>query len=107
MLPALAPVFALILLPALGPVVLLPPPVQFHQRERAACQRRSAGVEEREPAVISSLFMKESRPIRMVETLQAGLKDRGWKSEMDRQRRVDGWKRPEGVCIRIEGGAKG
>lgn len=87
--------------------MLLPPPVEFHQRDRAACHRRSAGVDDNEPAVISSPFMKESRPIRIVDTLQAGLKDFGWKSEMERQRRVDGWKRPDGVCIRIDGGAKG
>lgn len=43
----------------------------------------------------------------MVETSHAGLKDLGWKSLMLRQRRVDGWKRPEGVCMRIAGGAKG
>ena len=45
--------------------------------------------------------------MRIVETSQAGLKDLGWKSEMLRQRRVDGWKRPEGVCMRMAGGAKG
>ncbi len=43
----------------------------------------------------------------MVDTSHAGLKDLGWKSEIERQRRVEGWKRPEGVCIRIAGGAKG
>lgn len=43
----------------------------------------------------------------MVDTSQAGLNDRGWKSEMERQRRLDGWNRPEGVCIRIAGGANG
>lgn len=45
--------------------------------------------------------------MRMVDTSHAGLKERGWKSEMDKHRRDDGWKRPEGVCIRIDGGAKG
>lgn len=45
--------------------------------------------------------------MRMVETSQAGLKDLGWKSDIERQRRVDGWKRPEGVCMRMAGGAKG
>lgn len=43
----------------------------------------------------------------MVLTSHAGLKLLGWKSEIDKQRRVEGWKRPEGVCMRIEGGAKG
>jgi len=43
----------------------------------------------------------------MVLTSQAGLKLLGWKSEIERQSRVEGWKRPEGVCIRIAGGAKG
>jgi hypothetical protein len=51
--------------------------------------------------------MKDSRPIRIVVTDQAGLKDLGWKSLMERQRREEGWKRPEGVCMRIAGGAKG
>ncbi len=45
--------------------------------------------------------------MRMVLTSQAGLKDLGWKSEILRQSRVEGWKRPEGVCMRIAGGAKG
>lgn len=85
----------------------LPPPVVFHHLERAASQRRSGSGREREPVVISSEVMKDIRPIRMVETSQAGLKDFGWKSEMERQRRVEGWKRPDGVCIRIAGGAKG
>jgi hypothetical protein len=35
------------------------------------------------------------------------LKDLGWKSEIERQSLVEGWKRPEGVCILIAGGAKG
>lgn len=79
----------------------------FHQRVRAAHQRRSASVACTLPVVISSEVIKDMRPIRMVETSQAGLKDLGWKSEMLRQRRVEGWKRPEGVCMRMEGGAKG
>jgi hypothetical protein len=60
-----------------------------------------------EPVVISSDVMKERRPMRMVLTSQAGLKDLGWKSEIERQRRVEDWKRPLGVCMRIAGGAKG
>jgi hypothetical protein len=35
------------------------------------------------------------------------LKDLGWKSLMERQSLVDGWKRPEGVCMRMAGGAYG
>jgi hypothetical protein len=35
------------------------------------------------------------------------LKLLGWKSEIERQSRVEGWKRPEGVCMRMAGGAKG
>lgn len=60
-----------------------------------------------DPVVISSLVMKDSRPVRIVDTSHAGLNDLGWKSEMERQRRVEGAKRPEGVCMRIAGGAKG
>jgi hypothetical protein len=57
--------------------------------------------------VISSLVMNDSSPIRIVETSHAGLKDFGWKSLMLKQSRVDGWKRPLGVCIRMAGGANG
>jgi len=60
-----------------------------------------------EPVVISSEVMKERRPIRIVETSQAGLKDFGWKSEMERHKRVEVWKRPEGVIMRMAGGLKG
>jgi hypothetical protein len=68
---------------------------------------RSTSGAENAPVAISSLVMNESNPMRIVETSQAGLKLFGWKSEMVRQRRVEGWKRPEGVIIRIAGGAKG
>jgi hypothetical protein len=84
-----------------------PPPVLFHQRVRAVAHLRSASVALIEPVVISSLVMKLRRPIRMVDTSHAGLKLFGWKSEIERQSRVDGWKRPEGVCMRMAGGAKG
>lgn len=47
-----------------------------------------------EPVVISSEVMKESKPMRMVLTSHAGLKDLGWKSDIERQRRVEVWKRP-------------
>lgn len=60
-----------------------------------------------DPVVNSLDVMKDNRPFKMVDTLQAGLKERGWKSEMVRHRRDDGWKRPDGVCMRIAGGLKG
>lgn len=60
-----------------------------------------------EPVVTSFDVINDSRPTRMVLTLQAGLKERGWKSEMVRQSRVEGAKRPDGVCMRIAGGLKG
>lgn len=84
-----------------------PPPVEFHQRVRPAVHLRSASVAATEPVVISSEVMKERSPMRIVETSQAGLKDLGWKSEMDRHSRVEDWNRPDGVCMRIAGGAKG
>ena len=84
-----------------------PPPVEFHHRDRTANTRRSASDALTLPVVISSLVMKDNSPIRMVETSQAGLKDLGWKSLMLRQRRVEGWNRPLGVCMRMAGGAKG
>jgi len=31
----------------------------------------------------------------------------GWKSEFDRHSRVEVWKRPDGVIMRIAGGLKG
>lgn len=67
-----------------------PPPVEFHQRDCVARRRRSDSLALMLPRVISSLVMKDSRPIRMVEMPQAGLKDLGWKSLMLRQSRVDG-----------------
>lgn len=79
----------------------------FHQRVLAAAHLLSESVACTEPVVISSLVIKDMSPMRMVETSQAGLKDLGWKSDIERQRRVDGWKRPEGVCMRMAGGAKG
>jgi hypothetical protein len=84
-----------------------PPPVEFHHRDRAASTLRSPSDALTLPVVISSLVMNERSPIRIVETSHAGLKDLGWKSLMLRQRRVDGWNRPLGVCMRIAGGAKG
>lgn len=84
-----------------------PPPVEFHHRDREARNFFSVALVDTEPVVISSLVIKESRPMRMVDTSQAGLKDLGWKSDIERQSRVDGWNRPDGVCIRMAGGANG
>ena len=71
-------------------LVAVPPPVEFHHRLRSANAFRCACVPETEPVVISSLVMNDNKPMRIVETSQAGLKDLGWKSEIDRQRRVEG-----------------
>lgn len=68
----------------------LPPPVLFHQRVLAAAHLLSVSVACTEPVVISSLVIKDMSPMRMVETSQAGLNDLGWKSDIERQRRVDG-----------------
>lgn len=84
-----------------------PPPVAFHHRERAASTRRSGSDALTLPVVISSLVMKDSNPIKIVDTSHAGLNDFGWKSLILRHRRVDGWNRPLGVCMRIAGGANG
>jgi len=43
----------------------------------------------------------------MVATLHAGFHDPGWKSDMEKQIFLSGWKRPEGVSILIPGGLKG
>lgn len=84
-----------------------PPPVVFHHRLLDARYFRSAADADTEPVVISSLVMNERRPTRMVETSHAGLNDFGWKSDIERHSRVDGWKRPDGVCMRMAGGANG
>jgi len=92
--------------PGVG-LVAEPPPVEFHHLDLAAWYLRSAGLALMLPAVISSPFMNESKPFKMVETDQAGLKDFGWKSLMLRHSRSEGRKRPLGVCMRIAGGANG
>ena len=51
--------------------------------------------------------MKESRPVSTVETLHTGFHVSGWKSDIERQRRVSGRKRPDGVTIVIDGGFSG
>jgi hypothetical protein len=71
-------------------LICVPPPVEFHQRERAARTRLSASEALTLPVVISSLVIKERSPMRIVETSHAGLNDFGWKSLMLKQRRADG-----------------
>ena len=46
-------------------------------------------------------------PVRMVETDQVGFQLSGWKSDIERQSRVSGRKRPLGVTIVIDGGLRG
>ena len=81
--------------------------VRFQAWLRAANARLWASDEVTEPVVISSESMKESRPVRIVATLQAGFQVPGWKSDMEKQIFLSGWKRPEGVYILIPGGLKG
>lgn len=88
-------------------MVAEPPPVEFHHLDLAASNLLSDSVAPMLPVVISSLVMNDIKPISIVDTDHAGLKDLGWKSLILRQRRVDGWKRPLGVCMRMAGGAKG
>ena len=65
------PVFEM-LLPGFG-TEAEPPPVLFHHLDRAACHLRSVGVAEREPAVISSEFMKDIRPMRIGADAPCGI----------------------------------
>ena len=51
--------------------------------------------------------MKLSSPVRMVATDQAGFQVSGWKSLMDRHRRVLIWNLPFGVIMMMRGGLKG
>ena len=51
--------------------------------------------------------MKERRPVNIVETDQAGFHVSGWKSDMERHKRVFGLNRPDGVVIYILGGLNG
>ena len=71
-------------------LVLEPPPVAFHHLERAAWNLLSLSLAPILPVVISSEVMNDSRPVRHVDTVQAGFHCLGWKSLMLRQRRVDG-----------------
>jgi len=60
-----------------------------------------------EPTVGVDSSIKESTPLRMVPTDQAGTHDSGWKSLIDRHSRVFVLKRPFGVSIMIAGGLYG
>jgi hypothetical protein len=60
-----------------------------------------------EPVVISSESIKDTRPVNIVATLHAGFHEPGWKSDMEKQIFLSGWKRPDGVYILIPGGLKG
>ena len=59
------------------------------------------------PVVISSVFMKEIRPMTIVETPQLELHNSGWKSLKLMQIGVLVANRPDGVNILIRGGLKG
>jgi hypothetical protein len=59
------------------PPLVRPPPVEFHHRLRAAICFRCATDADIDPVVISSLVMKDSNPVSIVETSHAGLKDLG------------------------------
>lgn len=53
------------------------------------------------------LTMKLKRPVRIVDTLQAGFHVSGWKSDILKHNFLFVLKRPLGVIIYIEGGLKG
>lgn len=54
-----------------------PPPVEFHHFDLAAYHFLSVSDAPTLPVVISSLVIKDIRPISIVDTDQAGLKDLG------------------------------
>jgi len=60
-----------------------------------------------EPTVGVDSSMKESTPLRMEATDQAGTHDSGWKSLIERHSLVFVEKRPFGVSIMMDGGAYG
>lgn len=59
--------------------------LQFHSCDFAAKAFFSAFVVLTDPVVISSDNMKDNRPVRIVETDQAGFHEPGWKSENELQ----------------------
>lgn len=79
----------------------------FHACDSLAYAFLSATVVVTDPVVISSDSIKERRPVKMVATLQAGFHEPGWKSDIEKQIFLSGWKRPEGVTILMPGGLKG
>jgi len=80
---------------------------KFQAWLRAARVFLSWSVLATDPVVISSLSMKDKMPVQIVATLQAGFHVPGWKSDMEKQIFLSGWKRPEGVSILIPGGLNG
>ena len=60
-----------------------------------------------EPTVRAEPSMKDRSPTRTVLVLQIGFHVSGWKSDMERQRRVPGVKRPDGVSMTMRGGFSG
>jgi hypothetical protein len=59
------------------------------------------------PEVGVSSFIKESKPIKIVETDQLGFQSSGWKSLILKHNLVLSWNLPLGVYIITEGGLKG
>jgi len=80
---------------------------KFHEWLRAANWRLCVSDDVTDPVVISSESMKESRPVKIVATLQAGFQEPGWKSDIEKHIFLFGWKRPDGVNILMPGGLKG
>ena len=59
------------------------------------------------PKVGAESSINACNPIKIVDTDHIGFHVSGWKSDMDKHKRVLGLKRPEGVNMRIEGGLSG
>mmetsp|Transcript_98406 Transcript_98406/g.275590 ORF Transcript_98406/g.275590 Transcript_98406/m.275590 type:complete len:207 (-) Transcript_98406:263-883(-) len=81
----------------------------FHPKDaRASLRRSSFGAGGRmAPAVSDSSHMKDNKPFSTVDKHQNGFQLSGWKSVMERHRRVFVSKRPLGVSISIDGGRCG
>lgn len=63
--------------------------LQFTLRESAAASLRKELVDSMLPWVGASSCMKLYKPIRIVPTDHTGFQVSGWKSDIERQRRVD------------------